>query len=182
MRRFERRPRPRIGAALAIVRLIHAALKERDQQSRSEGHPDGLSDAELLEMLQAMVSQRSESIRRYEESGQLELAAREGEEIEVIKRLLPRQLDEAACAEAVSRVIADLGVAEAQGHRPRDLRAEASLSRPDGLRQGAPARLPAARLTAAPAPVGLVRSRDPAPLTSGRRVEHKDPEGSSTRD
>jgi len=96
--------------ALAIVRLIHAALKERDQQSRSEGHPDGLSDAELLQMLQAMVSQRSESIRRYEESGQLELAAREAEEIEVIKRLLPRQLDEVACAEAVSRVIADLGV------------------------------------------------------------------------
>jgi uncharacterized protein len=95
---------------LAIVRLIHTALKERDQQSRSDGHPDGLSDAELLEMLQAMVGQRSDSIRRYEESGQLELAAREAEEIEVIKRLLPRQLDEAACAEAVSRVIADLGV------------------------------------------------------------------------
>ena len=95
---------------LAIVRLIHAALKERDQQSRSEGHRDGLSDAELLEMLQAMVGQRCESIRRYEESGQLELAAREAEEIEVIKRLLPRQLDEAACAEAVTKVIADLGV------------------------------------------------------------------------
>jgi uncharacterized protein YqeY len=88
--------------ALAIVRLIHAALKERDQQSRSEGHAEGLSEAELLEMLQAMVSQR-------EESGQLELAAREGDEAEVIKRLLPRQLDEAACAEAVTRVIADLG-------------------------------------------------------------------------
>ena len=95
---------------LAIVRLIHAALKERDQQSRSEGNREGLSDAELLEMLQAMVGQRCESIRRYEESGQLELAAREAEEIEVIKRLLPRQLDEAACAEAVTKVIADLGV------------------------------------------------------------------------
>jgi uncharacterized protein YqeY len=95
--------------ALAIVRLIHAALKERDQQARSEGHPEGLSDAELLGMLQAMVRQRAGSIRRYEENGQLELAARESEEIEVIKRLLPRQLDEAACAEAVSRVIADLG-------------------------------------------------------------------------
>jgi uncharacterized protein YqeY len=96
--------------ALAIVRLIHAALKERDQQARGEGRPEGLSDAELLELLEAMVAQRAESIRRYEESGQLELAAREAEEIEVIKRLLPRKLDEAACAEAVSRVIADLGV------------------------------------------------------------------------
>jgi hypothetical protein len=95
--------------AMAIVRLIHAALKERDQTSRAEGQPEGLSDAELVELLQAMVAQRSESIRRYEESGQLELAERETEEIEVIRRFLPPKLGEDACAEAVSRVIADLG-------------------------------------------------------------------------
>jgi uncharacterized protein YqeY len=95
--------------AMAIVRLIHAALKERDQTSRAEGQPEGLSDAELVELLQAMVAQRSESTRRYEESGQLELAEREAEEIEVIKRFLPLQLGEEACAEAVSRVIAELG-------------------------------------------------------------------------
>ena len=95
--------------AMAIVRLIHAALKERDQTSRADGQPEGLSDTELVELLQAMVAQRSESIRRYEESGQLELAERETEEIEVIRRFLPPQLGEDACAEAVSRVIADLG-------------------------------------------------------------------------
>ena len=95
--------------AMAIVRLIHAALKERDQTSRADGQPEGLSDAELVVLLQAMVAQRSESIRRYEESGQLELAERETEEIEVIRRFLPPQLGEDACAEAVSRVIADLG-------------------------------------------------------------------------
>ena len=95
--------------AMAIVRLIHAALKERDQTSRAEGQSEGLSDAELTELLQAMVAQRSESIRRYEESGQLELAERESEEIEVIKRFLPPQLGAEACAEAVSRVIAELG-------------------------------------------------------------------------
>ncbi|HEX5795003.1 MAG TPA: GatB/YqeY domain-containing protein [Geminicoccaceae bacterium] len=95
--------------AMAIVRLIHAALKERDQTSRADGQPEGLSDAELVELLQAMVAQRSGSIRRYEESGQLELAERETEEIEVIRRFLPPQLGEDACAEAVSRVIADLG-------------------------------------------------------------------------
>jgi hypothetical protein len=94
---------------MAIVRLIHAALKERDQTSRAEGQPEGLSDAELIELLQAMVAQRSDSIRRYEESGQLELAERESEEIEVIKRFLPPQLGAEACAEAVSRVIAELG-------------------------------------------------------------------------
>jgi uncharacterized protein YqeY len=98
--------------AIAIVRLIHAALKERDQTSRAEGQPEGLTDEELLELLQAMVAQRSESIRRYEESGQLELAERESEEINVIRRFLPPQLGEEACAEAVGRVIADLGASK----------------------------------------------------------------------
>jgi uncharacterized protein YqeY len=91
--------------AMAICRLIHAALKERDQVA----HPEGLSDEELTELLQAMVAQRSDSIRRYEESGQLELAEREAEEIEVIKRFLPPQLDEAASTAAVREVIAALG-------------------------------------------------------------------------
>jgi uncharacterized protein len=95
--------------ALAIVRLILAALKERDDQARSEGQPDGLSDAELIAMLQAMIDQRCDSIRRYEESGQLELAQREAEEIEVIRRFLPPKLDEAACAAAVNAVITELG-------------------------------------------------------------------------
>ena len=95
--------------AMAICRLIHAALKERDQSSRADGQPEALSDPELVELLQAMVAQRSLSIRRYEEAGQLELAQRESEEIEVIKRFLPPQLDEAASAQAVREVIAALG-------------------------------------------------------------------------
>ena len=95
--------------AMAIVRLIHVALKERDQKARAEGHPEGLSDQELMSMLEAMVAQRCDSIRRYEASGQLEMADREVREIEVIKRLLPPKLDEQACAEAVRAVIADVG-------------------------------------------------------------------------
>jgi uncharacterized protein YqeY len=93
------------GRAIGILRLIQAVLKERDLR----GQADGLADAELIALLQAMVDQRRESIRRYEESGQLELAQREAEEIEVIQRFLPPQLDEAACAQAVNQVIADLG-------------------------------------------------------------------------
>jgi uncharacterized protein len=95
--------------AVAIVRLIHAALKERDQTTRAEGHPEGLSDDELRDMLEAMVVQRRESIERYEASGQLELAEREAREIEVIERFLPPKLDEQACAQAVRQVIADVG-------------------------------------------------------------------------
>jgi uncharacterized protein len=97
--------------AIAIVRLIHTALKERDQMARAEGHPE-LSDQELIRMLQAMVEQRCESIRRYEESGQLELAGREAEEIEIIKRFLPARLDDQACAQVVSRVIAEIGASK----------------------------------------------------------------------
>jgi uncharacterized protein YqeY len=95
--------------AMAIVRLIHAALKERDQKARAEGQPEGLSDEELLAMLEAMVAQRCESIQRYEASGQLELADREAREIEVIKHFLPLKLDEQASAQAVGEVIADVG-------------------------------------------------------------------------
>ena len=95
--------------ALALARLILAALKERDDQARAEGQAEGLSDAELIAMLQAMIDQRCDSIRRYEESGQLELAQQEAEEIEVIRRFLPAKLDEAACAAAVNAVITELG-------------------------------------------------------------------------
>jgi len=94
---------------MAIVRLIHAALKERDQTTRAEGHPEGLSDDDLQGMLEAMITQRRECIERYEASGQLELAEREAREIEVIERFLPPKLDERACAQAVRQVIADVG-------------------------------------------------------------------------
>ena len=95
--------------AMAVVRLIHAALKERDQQARAEGQLQGLSDRDLMSMLEAMVAQRCDSIRRYEASGQLELAEHEAREMDVIRRFLPPQLDEQACAQAVREVIADVG-------------------------------------------------------------------------
>jgi uncharacterized protein YqeY len=94
--------------AMGIVRLIHAALRERDQGAAGEGH-EGLSDDGLIEMLQAMVDQRAESIRHYEEGGQLELAAREAEEVEIIKRFLPPQLDESDTEAAVREMIAETG-------------------------------------------------------------------------
>jgi uncharacterized protein YqeY len=94
---------------MSIVRLIHAALKERDQKARSEGHADGLSDDQLQDLLEAMVDQRRASIERYEAGGQLELAEREAREIEVIGHFLPPKLDEQACDQAVRQVIADVG-------------------------------------------------------------------------
>lgn len=98
--------------ALSIIRLIQAALRERDVQAREGGHPEGLSDEEIGDLLRTMVAQRCESARRYEETGQLELAEREQHEIEVIQRLLPLQLDDGACEQAVKEVIDELGACQ----------------------------------------------------------------------
>lgn len=95
--------------AVSTLRLIMAALKDRDIAARGKGNPDGISDDEILQMLQTMVKQRRESISMYEKGGRLELAEQEGEEITIIQRFLPEQLDASATEEAVDKTIADLG-------------------------------------------------------------------------
>ena len=107
-------------------------------EARAEGQPEGLSDAELMSMLQAMVEQRCDSSRRYEESGQLELAQREAEEIEVIKRFLPPKLDEQACAEAVRRGDRRARRAELKDAGRVMTELKSRYPGPDGLRQGPP--------------------------------------------
>ncbi|AVM75789.1 GatB/YqeY domain-containing protein [Magnetospirillum gryphiswaldense] len=94
---------------VSTVRLILAALKDRDIAARSRGVMDGISDDEILQMLQSMIKQRRESISLYEQGGRLELAQQEQDEIAIIERFLPRQLNEAEMTEAVSAVIAELG-------------------------------------------------------------------------
>ena len=93
---------------VSTVRLILAALKDRDIAARSRNVMDGISDDEILSMLQSMIKQRRESISLYEQGGRLELAQQESDEITVIERFLPRQLDEAEMNAAVSAVIAEL--------------------------------------------------------------------------
>lgn len=95
--------------AVSTLRLIVAALKDRDIAARAKGNPDGISDEEILQMLQTMVKQRRESISMYEKGGRLELAEQEAEEIAIIERFLPEQLDADATEAAVEKTIADLG-------------------------------------------------------------------------
>lgn len=95
--------------AVSTLRLIIAALKDRDIAARSKGNPEGIADEEILQMLQTMVKQRRESISMYEKGGRLELAEQEAEEITIIERFLPEQLDAAATEAAVEQTIADLG-------------------------------------------------------------------------
>jgi uncharacterized protein YqeY len=97
--------------ATSTLRLIIAALKDRDIAARGTGDDGGISDDDILKMLQTMVRQRRDSIELYEKGGRLELAEREGEEIDIIERFLPEQLDDAAVREAVAATIGAVGAA-----------------------------------------------------------------------
>ncbi len=92
----------------STIRLIMAALKDRDIAARGKGETEGVSDEEILAMLQTMVKQRRESISLYEQGGRLELAEREAAEIAVIQKFLPEQMDDAAMRKAISSTIADI--------------------------------------------------------------------------
>ncbi|MBO23111.1 MAG: glutamyl-tRNA amidotransferase [Rhodospirillaceae bacterium] len=95
--------------AVSTLRLIMAALKDRDIAARSKGNDEGIDEDEILQMLQTMVKQRRDSIAMYEKGGRLELAQQEGEEIAIIERFLPEQLGDEAIETAVDKVIADVG-------------------------------------------------------------------------
>ena len=94
---------------VATLRLILAALKDRDIAARTKGDANPIDDDGLLRLLQTMVKQRNEAIALYEQGGRLELAERERDEITVIEAYLPRQLDEAEIEAAVRQVIEDTG-------------------------------------------------------------------------
>ena len=96
---------------LATVRLILAALKDRDIAARSKGNMDGISEDEILQMLNSMVKQRRESIELYEKGGREALAQQEKEEIEVIQGFMPKQMDDSEVAAAVQAAITEAGAA-----------------------------------------------------------------------
>jgi len=96
---------------VSTVRLILAALKDRDIAARSRNVMDGIPEDEILSMLQSMMKQRRESISLYEQGGRLELAQQEAEEIAIIETFLPQQFSEAEVAEAVKTIIAEIGAA-----------------------------------------------------------------------
>lgn len=94
---------------LSTLRLINAAIKDKDIDARAAGQDDGVPDGEVLAILGKMSKQRIESARTYEEGGRLDLAERELGEIKVIEEFLPQQLDEDASAKAVDAAIAEVG-------------------------------------------------------------------------
>lgn len=93
---------------VSTLRLINAAIKDRDIAARAEDRCEGVSDDEILAILTKMVKQREDSAAAYEEGGRPDLAEQERAEIEVIREFLPRQLSDDEIEEAVSAVIEEL--------------------------------------------------------------------------
>ncbi len=93
---------------LSTLRLINAAIKDRDIALRGDGNDKGVGDDEILGILGKMVKQRQESAKAYEEGGRLELAEKELSEIKIITDYLPKQLTDAESQKAVDAAIAEV--------------------------------------------------------------------------
>ena len=95
--------------SVSTLRLILAALKDRDIAAKGKGNKDGISDDEVLGLLQSMIKQRRDSIEMYEKGGRSELARKEAEEITIIEGFLPKQMSEDETTAAIAEIIADVG-------------------------------------------------------------------------
>jgi len=96
-------------AKVDALRLINAALKDKDIEARGAGKT--LSGDDELALLQKMIKSRQESLEIYEKAGREDLAGKERGEIGVISAYLPQQLSEVEVAEAVKAAIAETGAA-----------------------------------------------------------------------
>ena len=95
---------------LSTLRLIHAAIKDRDIDARADGNNDnGVGDDVVLAIMGKMVKQRLESAKVYEEAGRLELSEKELFEIKIIEEFLPRQLSDDEVVAQIDVAIAEVG-------------------------------------------------------------------------
>jgi uncharacterized protein YqeY len=101
----------RDARGVSTMRMVLAALKDRDIAARPAGNAGGVGEGEIVDMLQKMVKQRQESIVLYKQGNRPELVKQEEEEIAVIERFLPKQLSEAEAATAIDGVLAETNAA-----------------------------------------------------------------------
>ena len=109
--RLKQAMRAKDARTLSSVRMILAALKDRDIAARGTGNTAGIPDAEILRLLQGMIKQRRESIALYRQGNRPELAEQEEQEIAVIESFLPKQMSDEETAAAVKEAIAETGAA-----------------------------------------------------------------------
>ncbi len=91
------------------IRMIMAALKDKDIEARGQGK--AVSGEDILALLQKMVKSRKESLEIYEKAGRADLATQESEEIAIIQTFLPSQMSEAEVEQAIAAAIAETGAA-----------------------------------------------------------------------
>jgi uncharacterized protein YqeY len=96
--------RAKDSARLSTVRLLLAALKQREVDERIV-----LTDADVLSAIEKMIKQRRESIVQYEKAARKDLADVEKFEIDVLSAYLPQQMGEAELAQAVAAAVAESG-------------------------------------------------------------------------
>ncbi len=94
---------------VSTLRLILAAVKDRDIAARTETNREGVADEDILALLQKMIKQRDESIETFESAGRIDLVEQEREEREIIASYLPRQMDPEEARSAISGLISELG-------------------------------------------------------------------------
>ena len=94
---------------ISALRLMNAAIKERDIQGRTAGRDAGVSDDQILEVFAKMVKQRQESLATYEQAGREDLAAQERGEIAIIQSYMPKQLSDDEMKTEIGKTIKDLG-------------------------------------------------------------------------
>ena len=94
---------------VSTLRLILAALKDRDIAARGDGNAEGIPDDDILNMLATMIRQRRDSIVFYKKGGRDDLVRQEQEESEIINDFLPKQLDEQEMEAASREMIAEVG-------------------------------------------------------------------------
>ncbi len=92
--------------ATCTLRLILAALQDRDIATHDDS---GIPDDAILHLLQKMIDQRHDSVAQYEKGNRPDLVAQESEEIDIIGRFLPKQMDEAEMIDAIGAVVDELG-------------------------------------------------------------------------
>lgn len=96
-------------ARLSTLRLINAAIKDRDIAARAEDRCTGCEETEILAILQKLVKQREESAETYEKAGRFDLAESERQEAEIVREYLPTPMNDGEIAEAAKSVVVELG-------------------------------------------------------------------------
>lgn len=98
--------------SLSTIRLITAAIKDRDIEARAKGNHDGITDQDILSLLQSMIKQRQESSKTYAEANRPELAEREDQEIAIIQTFMPKQLGDDEVKAAIDGLVSEVGASD----------------------------------------------------------------------